>query len=319
MNATTFRRHRLGNALQSILLLAAMMLILGVVGRLLAGPQGMVMTLVAGLVLLIIGPRLSPQLVLRLYGAQALHPWQAPQLFALLRELAARAGLERVPALYYVPTRILNAFTVGSRRKAAVALSDGMLRAMDLRELAGVLAHELSHVRYNDMWVMGLADMVSRLTGAFSLVGQLLVIVNLPLYLFTDLSISWFAILLLIFAPSLTALLQLALSRTREYEADLGAVALTSDPRGLASALAKLERYQGGLLERVLLPRRRIPDPSLLRTHPHTEERIKRLLSLSVEAPRPGIDLKGVDVSIDPGLPRVVRGPRHHRWRGLWY
>ncbi|MGD8643477.1 MAG: zinc metalloprotease HtpX [Chromatiales bacterium] len=319
MNANLLERHRVGNALQSLLLLGGMLAILALIGRLLAGPEGMVMTLIAGAFLLLIGPRISPALMLRLYGARPLSPSHAPRLHALLRELSARAGLGDVPELHYLPSRVMNAFTVGSRRHAAVAVSDGLLRAMNLRELAGVLAHELSHVRHNDMWVMGLADMVSRLTGALSFVGLLLVLVNLPLLMFTELSISWFAILLLVLAPSISALLQLALSRTREYEADRGAVALTGDPRGLASALAKLERYPSGLLERILLPGRRMPDPSLLRTHPHTQARIERLLSLSVEPDHPALRFDSIDPWRETAWPRIRRSPRMRPWFGVWH
>jgi heat shock protein HtpX len=101
----------------------------------------------------------------------------------------------------------------------------------------------------------------------------------------SDYQISWIAILVLIFAPLLTVFLQLALSRTREFDEDLGAVALTGDPQGLASALSKMERYKGGVLSRIFLPGHREPHPPILRAHPQTEERIKRLLSLSKQKP----------------------------------
>jgi len=118
-------------------------------------------------------------------------------------------------------------------------------------------------------------------------------------------------ILVMIFAPTLSAMLQLALSRTREYDADLAAVELTGDPRGLASALNTLEQLQGGWMERMFMAR----VPKWLRTHPHTDERIRRLLALEGE--------RTVEVSDwreDPffGRPRVERAPRWH-WSGLWY
>ncbi len=127
---------------------------------------------------------------------------------------------------------------------------------------------------------MTLADLTSRMTPTLSLIGQLLVVINLPLFLLAETSLSWLAILLLILAPAISALLQLALSRTREFDADLSAINLTGEPQGLASALVKLEQQHRGLLERLLTPDRRSPEPSLLRTHPRTEERIQRLLSL---------------------------------------
>jgi heat shock protein HtpX len=148
-----------------------------------------------------------------------------------------------------LPSRILNAFAVSAPKQSAIALTDGLIRQLSDREL----------------------------------VGQLLLILNLPLVLTGAAVINWWAILLLIFAPNLSALAQLALSRTREFDADLNAVRLTGDPQGLASALVKIEQLQGVWMERVLLPGRRVPEPSLLRTHPHTEDRINRLAALKRE------------------------------------
>jgi len=101
---------------------------------------------------------------------------------------------------------------------------------------------------------MNLADTLTRVTANLSFLGQIILFINLPLILMTGEGVSWLAILLLVFAPTLSALLQLALSRTREFDADLGAAELTGDPEGLASALAKLEAHQRGWLRRILLP-----------------------------------------------------------------
>ena len=97
-------------------------------------------------------------------------------------------------------------FAVGSPARSAVAVTDGLIRQLGLRELLGVLAHEVSHIRSNDLWVMGLADMFSRATSVLSLLGQVLLLINLPLLLFSSATISWWVILLLIFAPSLASL-----------------------------------------------------------------------------------------------------------------
>ncbi len=193
-----------------------------------------------------------------------------------------------------------------------------MLRQLEPRELAGVLAHEVSHVRNNDPWVMGLADVTSRITGWFSMLGQILFLLNIPLVLMGAVSISWLAIALLIFAPTLSGLIQLALSRTREYDADIGAVELTGDPRGLASALAKLERTQGRWLEQILMPGRRVPDPSLLRTHPPTAERIERLLALTSDhatTSRPRLATTPHHLST---IPVVTSRPRWRGVMGVW-
>jgi heat shock protein HtpX len=199
---------------------------------------------------------------------------------------------------------------VGRRNEAGIAVTDGLLRGLGPRELTGVLAHELSHIANEDMWIMGLADAVSRLTSGLSLAGQILLLVNLPLLLLGQVTLPWLAVALLIAAPAVSALLQLALSRRREYDADLQAVRLTGDPRGLAAALSRLERYRSGWLGRVLLPGRGDPDPSLLRTHPATDERVRRLLELEreVEVAFPGVQQR---FSLRD-FPPVSRRPR---WR----
>ncbi|RMD80664.1 MAG: peptidase M48 [Gammaproteobacteria bacterium] len=309
------RRHRLLNALQSLALLAALAALAGAVGWLLAGGAGLWLALAAVALLLAFNPALSPALVLRLYRAEPLEPWEAPALHRILAELARRAELPAVPRLWYVPSSMINAFAVGTEERAAVAVTDGLLRALDLRQIAAVLAHEVSHIRHRDTWIMGLADLISRVTVSLSYLGQLLLFLNLPLILLTGAHLSWWAVLLLVFAPTLTALIQLALSRTREYDADLGAALLTGDPEALASALARMERLQAGRFESLFLPGRRLPEPSLLRTHPPTEERIRRLLALRERRLPPRLELEGWE-----GWHRAPPGgPPRWRASGLWW
>ena len=197
-------------------------------------------------------------------------------------------------------------------------MTSGLLKALNLRELAGVLAHEISHVRHNDMRIMGLADMISRMTRTMSLIGMLLLMVNLPLIVAGAATVPWLLVLLLVFAPTIGSLLQLALARTREYDADIDAAGLTGDPLGLASALTKLERQGGRFWEEIVLPGRRIPDPSLLRTHPSTEERVRRLMDLQGHRPAMVLDLPEHHTAHHAAVP-----PHHSRprWRrsGLWY
>lgn len=278
------RRHKRRNLIQSVMLLAGMVGLLSACGWIVAGWEGVLWALLAGSLSLVLSPRLSPALVLRLYRARPLPRWQLREVHTVLAEICDAADVERVPTLYYVPSPLLNAFAVGNSRESAIAVTDGMLRRLDLRELAGVLAHEVSHIRNDDLWIMGLADTISRLTRLMSMLGMMLLLFSLPALMTDGAEVPWLLVALLVFAPTLAALMQLALSRTREFDADLDAARLTGDPVGLASALAKLERYQGRLWESVLMPGRRIPDPSLLRTHPETEERIQRLLALQVPA-----------------------------------
>ena len=180
----------------------------------------------------------------------------------------------------------------------------------------GVLAHEISHIRNDDLWIMGLADAVSRLTRMLSWMGQLLLLLSLPMLIPGGDTFPWLLVLPLTGAPILSFLLRLALSRTREYDADLGAATLTENPRGLANALAKMERLRGSWLERLLLSERRLPEPSVLRTHPDTADRIRRLLELEAGR-RPDREWFGSDWGHshqNGSLPRAIPG-RGLRWR----
>lgn len=262
------------------MLVATLAALLGVLAWIVGGGMLAVFALALVTGLYLTNPAASPRLVMLLYPGRLVHPDEAPRLFAVLAELARRAGLPRVPRLYYIPSGVMNAFATGDRDDALVAVSDGLLRRLDLREQAGVLAHEISHVANGDLAVMAFADLVSRIAGAFGLMGQFLLLLSLPTMLMTDADIPWLAILILLLAPTLSALVQLALSRNREYEADRSAAELTGDPAGLASALDKLERYQGRYWEQIFMPGRGVPEPSLLRTHPETADRVSRLLDL---------------------------------------
>jgi heat shock protein HtpX len=312
------RRHKLGNLLQSCLLLAGMLGILGLCAWTVWGGEGVLWAIVAGGLSLMLTPSVAPDLVMRMYRAAPLRPQDLPEVHRLLQHLAARAGLAGLPRLHYLPSPLLNAFAVGSPGHAAIAVTDGLLRTLSPRELAGVLAHELSHIRNNDLWIMSLADLMSRLTSLMSWLGQLLLILNLPALMTGRTAVPWLLVLVLIFAPTLMALLQLALSRSREYDADLDAVALTGDPGGLASALAKLERLQGRYWEEILLPGRRMPEPSLLRTHPPTQGRIERLLALGADREPEPPALPPVAVHAPAWTAAVPHGPRW-RWPGVWY
>ena len=307
----------MSNALQATLLVITLAGLLGLLAWIVGGGQLAVFALGMVVVLYLANPAASPRLVMMLYPGRVLQPDEAPHQYAILAELARRAGLPRVPRLYYVPSSVMNAFATGRRDDAMVALSDGLLRRLHLREQAGVLAHEVSHVANGDLAVMAFADLVSRITGSFGLFGQILLLLSLPAALVTDVGVPWLALAILLAAPTLSALVQLALSRNREYEADLSAAELTGDPAGLASALEKLERYQGRFWEQILMPGRRVPDPSLLRTHPETADRIERLLALVPRPSRSGLPL-AEDASV-PGVGMPQPGRPRYRLPGIWY
>lgn len=318
MRHRTRHIHRLRNILQSVLLIAGMASIAGACAWTILGTDGVVWAFAGVALAMALSPSIPPGLVLSLYRARPLTPAEFPEGYAIVQQLAQRADLPAVPRLYYVASSILNAFSLGGRRSAAIAVTDGLVRTLALRELAGVLAHEVSHIRNNDLWIMNLADTMSRVTGWLSYFGMFLLIVNLPLLMTGSAVVPWLLVLMLVFAPTLMSLLQLALSRAREFDADLSAAGLTGDPIGLASALEKLERYQGRFWEEILFPGRRIPEPSLLRTHPPTEERIRRLLELK-GPPRAAITRRPTETVEIPVALQLVKAPPHWRWPGLWY
>lgn len=316
ISSAKYYRRKIRNVLQTAMLFALMLGLLGAIGYIVGGTFGLTIALVFAIVIVFISPGVSPRLVLRMYRARPLSEYEAPFLYRVVYELARRADLATAPVLYYVPSSIMNAFSVGSRRNAGIAVTDGLVRALDGRELAGVLAHELSHVIHGDLWIMNLADTLSRFINAFSTIGIFTLVISLPLYFAAGVMVPLPALAILMGAPTLSVLMQLALSRTREYEADLGAVALTGDPRGLASALGKIERYPLRIWDIIFTPGRRVPGPSVLRTHPVTDKRIKRLLERAESESRHlGADHAG-DV-IPSRYERVTRDPRW-RYGSFW-
>jgi heat shock protein HtpX len=257
---------------------------------------------------------------MRLYRARQVDPARGGQLIAILEELARRAELSRVPRLYVIPSAMLNSFATGNLANPAIAVTEGLLRRLTLRETAAVLAHEMSHIRNNDLWIMGLADIMSRFTQSMSYVAVMLAILNLPGTLLGDAPVSWWAILLLYLAPAISSLLQLGLSRAREFDADLEGALLTGDPMGLASALRRLEESTGRFWEDLMMPvpARRIPIPSVLRSHPLTEERVARLLTLQRRPDLPQIVIEEAPMVSMVGWGPIEMRPRY-RFPGVWF
>jgi heat shock protein HtpX len=297
---------KLRNALHSALLIAGIGLTMSLCAYLLWGRDGLIWPVLAMAIVVFFAPRIVMS-----------GPMRGREMLSIMQELARRAELTRAPRLFVVPSPTLNAFATGARDNAVIAVTEGLLRKLTLREMAGVLGHEMAHVRNNDLWVMSLADVMTRFTRVMSLVSMAIAILQIPSVLSGDPpAIPWFVILLLYLAPAIASLLQLALSRSREYDADLVGARLTGDPDGLVLALAKLERYQGQMWEDVLLPSRRIPQPSVLRSHPPTEERIARLRALKIETAS-ALRVPEVE-AMALGLGVLPRAPRYH-WSGYWY
>jgi heat shock protein HtpX len=318
--SSTMQSHRWQNRIQTIVLLLAMTIAPALLGWLAAGWIGAIGAAAVVIGLTCFSPARSSKLVLRMYKARELGMRQAPDLVSMVHELARRAELTPPPTLYYVPSRMPNAFATGADNDTAV--TDGLLRKLNSRELAAVLAHETAHIRNGDLRVMTLADTTSRLVGALSQFGLLAAIFIYPIMLGTGIKASGWTLLVLVFAPTITTLMQLGLSRTREFDADLGAVELTKDPLGMVSALQKIEQTSKRWYEQVLPGARSQSAPSVLRTHPPTKERVARLMSMARprSANRP-TELAGYDalaLAATPHRSQVVRLPGWH-WGGNWY
>ncbi|MCP4186663.1 MAG: M48 family metalloprotease [Gammaproteobacteria bacterium] len=299
-------KHRLINILESLLLMLSMLALLAFCAYLVWDKNGIWLVLISFSSFFIMMPVVSPSWLMRIYQAQPLDNRNFPEGIRLVKQLAKSANLPVAPRLFYLPSASPNAFSAGQRGNSTIAITQGILRIMNKRELAGVLAHEISHIHNNDLWIMGLADLISRLTLLMARVGMILLFLNLP-FLFSG-EISWLLVTLLIFSPYISIIMQLSLSRLREYEADLFAVGLTDDPQGLAQALEKLEYFEAKLWQRIFMPGRPKLEPSILRSHPPTSQRVERLLSMAQQAKSrsDGNDMIGHN---------ITPAPRHRsRW-----
>ncbi|HXE76489.1 MAG TPA: zinc metalloprotease HtpX [Candidatus Xenobia bacterium] len=280
------------NTLKTGLLLAVLTLILVVGGQALGGQQGMALALVIAVVMNFAAYFWSDKIALAISGAQPVTAEQAPQLYRIVEGLCARSGLP-TPRLYIIPQMQPNAFATGrSPERAAVAVTEGLLQTMNQDELEGVIAHELAHVKNRDTLIMAMA---ATLAGAITYLAH---VARWGL-LFSGYGgrdrngggNALSALLMIILAPLAALLIQLWISRTREFEADAGAAKVVGHPFGLIRALEKLGHFARRVPMQGVEPATAhlyIVNPfsgsglaSLFSTHPPIEERIKRLQSLS--------------------------------------
>jgi heat shock protein HtpX len=317
-NSEQYAANKLSNMFQTFIIVFGMAALFGALGWMMFGKIGLVWALVLVFVLSLTTPRISPHMVLRMYGARKLTYSEVHGLYNIISKLSRKAGLTSVPQIYYVPSKVMNAFSVGVRENSAIAVSDGIIRHLNRREISGVLAHEVGHIANNDLRLHALADIMTRITSTLSFFGQILILFYLPLALFSQTHISLVLILLLIFAPTLSMMLQLALSRTREFNADLTAARLSGDPMGLASALKKMDTYERSIWDIIFLPGRKVPQPSLLRTHPHTKERVEKLMRLAQDESMTFSHSVDRNILLPENYPVIDRNPRYH-WYKPWY
>lgn len=276
-----------GNWLKTTLLMAAIIALFGAVGLAIGGAWGMLIALALGGVMNLYAYWNSDKLVLRLYNARQLDAASGGAFYAMVQELAARARLP-MPRVYLIDADQPNAFATGrDPEHAAVAATTGILRLLTPRELRGVMAHELAHVHNRDTLI---ATLCATVAGAISALAQFGPLFgggqNRSLHPLAQL-------LLLLLAPLAALLIQMAISRAREFGADRGGAEISGDPEALASALAKIEAHAHGTplpaAERhpetaqlmIINPLSGNDLAALFRTHPATEERIRRLLILA--------------------------------------
>jgi heat shock protein HtpX len=275
------------NQVKTAMLLATMTALLIWVGQALGGQQGLVMGLGFAIVMNVGSYWYSDKIVLRMYGAKEVTEQQAPELHSIVRTLATAAQIP-MPKVYLIPEEAPNAFATGRNPEhAAVACTEGLLKMLSREEIAGVLGHELGHVRNRDTLIMVVA---ATLGGAISMIAN---IAQWGLIFGGGRSSDdregnpMAALIGIIVAPIAAMLIQMAISRSREYLADEQGARLSGNPLALASALRKIEGYSrqapmqhGGPATAhlfIINPFTAGAFAKLFSTHPPTEERIARL------------------------------------------
>jgi heat shock protein HtpX len=279
------------NTVKTIGLMVFMTLLLVFVGAAIGGRSGMIFAFGLAVIMNFGTYWFSDKLVLRMYRAQPVTEGEAPELYSIVRNLTQKAGMP-MPKVYIIPDETPNAFATGRNPEhAVVAVTHGIMRILSREELTGVIAHELAHIRHRDMLT---GTIVATIAGAISMLAQMAqwaMIFGGGRRDDDEGGSPIAALVMMIVAPIAAMLVQMAISRTREYEADKGGANLAGDPHWLANALLKLERgsqiipmhdakpatahmfivnplHGGGLM-------------NLFSTHPPIAERVKRLQEMA--------------------------------------
>ena len=279
------------NYFKTAVLLIALTVLLIWVGSMFGGQQGAVFAFAIAMCMNFFSYWFSDKIVLKMYGASEISERDSPTYYGIVRELTANADLP-MPRMYIIPTNSMNAFATGRNpRHAAVAVTEGLINSLSREELKGVIGHELSHIRNRDILI---STIVATIAGA------VMMLANIARWgaMFggyggrgeEDRRGGGLAVLFLaILAPLAALLIQMAISRSREYAADSGSARLTGNPLGLASALGKLHQaaiarpmHAGQSTAHLFIvnPLSGRSFMSIFSTHPPVEERIKRLRAM---------------------------------------
>lgn len=278
------------NMTKTFMLMAAITALFVLIGNAIGGQSGMIFAIIMSLAMNFFSYWFSDKMVLKMYNAQEVDAQTAPEFYNMVKELAARADIP-MPKVYLIDEDAPNAFATGRNPKhAAVAATTGIMRALTPRELRGVMAHELAHVKHRDILTS---------TIAATMAGAISSLANMAFFfggrndeeggssnIFTTMAV-------MILAPLAASLIQMAISRSREFEADRGGAEIAGEPLALASALDKIQKYALGIPfvaaeHHPATAQMMIINPlfgggvaKMFSTHPATEERIARLQEMA--------------------------------------
>ena len=278
------------NWIKTAALMAAITALFGVIGASIGGKNGMIMALGFAVVSNFFAYWFSDKMVLKMYRAREVDASSAPQFYQTVQELAQRAGLP-MPRVYLIDEDAPNAFATGRNpQNAAVAATTGLLRLLNAREVRGVMAHELAHVKHRDILISTIS---ATMAGAISALANFAMFFGgrdeegRPTNPIASIAMA-------ILAPLAASLIQMAISRAREFEADRLGAEISGDPKALASALERIQHYASDIPLHTTeahpeTAQMMIMNPlsggnlaNLFSTHPSTEERVRRLLSMHV-------------------------------------
>ena len=279
----------LGNWLKTSILMAGIMALFGVIGGYIGGSSGMLLALLFAGAMNVFAYWFSDTMVLKMYNAREVDEASAPQFYTMVRELSQRAGLP-MPRVYLIDEPQPNAFATGRNpENAAVAATTGILQLLSAREIRGVMAHELAHVRHRDILISTIS---ATMAGAISALANFAMFFGgrdsegRPSNQLASLAVA-------LLAPLAASLIQMAISRAREFEADRGGAEISGDANALADALAKIDAYARGIpmptaeahpataQMMIMNPLSSGGIAGLFSTHPATEERVARLRALA--------------------------------------
>jgi len=283
----------MGNTFKTALLLTALSLLLLSIGRAFGGQNGMIIALVLAAVMNFVSYFFSDKIALAMYRAQPVTREQLPRVYSVVERLTQKIGIP-MPKLYVIPNDSPNAFATGRNpQHASVAVTQGILQLLNDEELEGVLAHELGHVNNRDILISSVAATIAAAITMLASMGRWAMIFGGMERNDRDRGGGGFgALLMLIVAPIAASLIQLAVSRSREYQADATGAHFTGNPYALASALGKLDAYSRRLPMAatpstahlfIIQPLLGMNFGSLFSTHPPIAKRIERLTGRPAE------------------------------------